>query len=181
VDDLEGVPGFEDGLLRRFHLAQKNKSINNGILLDKDEEYEQKQVTFGGLNEMLLTAYQVAAGACDIPVTRLLGRSASGLNSSGDTEVRDYYDTLRAKQHNDIGPAMRLLDAHVARQAGAPDAVYEWNSLWQTTDKENAETLNTTATAIKTLADTALFGDDELTEAARTALANIFPPMEGDE
>ena len=43
---------------------------------------------------MVRTFLQVAAGAADIPVTRLLGQSPAGLSATGESDTRNYYDMI---------------------------------------------------------------------------------------
>ena len=51
-------------------------------LLGDGETWARQKIDFGGLPEMVRTFLQVAAGAADIPVTRLLGQSPSGMSAS---------------------------------------------------------------------------------------------------
>ena len=53
---------------------------------------------------MVRTFLQVAAGAADIPVTRLLGQSPAGLSATGDSDTRNYYDMIAARQELDLRP-----------------------------------------------------------------------------
>jgi len=39
---------------------------------------------------------QLASGAADIPMTRLLGQSPAGMNATGDGDMRNYYDRIEA-------------------------------------------------------------------------------------
>lgn len=177
--DSLGDPGYEASLMRRLSLANHGKSVTNALLMDTEEEHEQKSANFGGLRELLLSFYQIAAGACDIPMTRLLGASAGGLNSTGDNDVRDYYDKVRAHQENDIRPAMYLLDKLIAANAGAGDEVdYDWCSLWQWSDAEKAEFNSKNAATIATLTGTMLFSDDVMHEIAKQLLGDGMPAIE---
>jgi hypothetical protein len=44
----------------------------------------------------------VVAGAADIPLTRLLGQSPRGLQSTGDGEERDYHSMIKARQSGEL-------------------------------------------------------------------------------
>ena len=57
---------------------------------------------------------------------------------------------------------------------------YNWNSLWQTTDKERADIGKTVADTIKTLADSQLFNPDVLSKAAENMLIerSVMPGLE---
>ena len=69
-------------LSARFAYAAAMKSINNLLLLGDGETWARQKIDFGGLPELVRTFLQVAAGAADIPVTRLLGQSPSGMSAS---------------------------------------------------------------------------------------------------
>src|SRR5699024_2591191 len=120
-------------------------------------DWSQKQIVFGSLNELLMTAYQITAGAASIPMTRLLGRSASGLNASGNNEIRDYYDTVRSIQTMHLEPAMLALDEQLCRMAGNEKADYEWAPLWQAHASEHAMANQYNALSAQYLAKAGLY------------------------
>ncbi|MDT9702481.1 anti-CBASS protein Acb1 family protein, partial [Streptomyces sp. P17] len=89
---------------------------------------------FGGLPELIEKFLQEIAGASDIPVTRLLGQSPGGLNSTGESDLRNYYDRVNADQTLTISPALAKLDELIICNAlgSRPASIhYNWNSLWQ--------------------------------------------------
>ena len=90
---------------------------------------------------MVRTFLQVAAGAADIPVTRLLGQSPAGLSATGDSDTRNYYDMIAARQELDLRPQLERLDALLLRGAGVdPGAVrFAFRPLWQLSAAERAQ------------------------------------------
>ena len=91
---------------------------------------------------------QDVSGAADIPMTRLFGRSAGGLNTTGDNDIRNYYDMLQAKQESELRPQLERLDAIMVRSELGQmpeDYGFTFNSLWQMSDKELADTEKTRA------------------------------------
>ncbi len=105
-------------LSARFAYAAAMKSINNLLLLGDGETWARQRVDFAGLPEMVRTFLQVAAGAADIPVTRLLGQSPAGLSATGDSDTRNYYDMIAARQELDLRPQLERLDRLIARSEG---------------------------------------------------------------
>jgi uncharacterized protein len=97
-------------LSARFGYAAAMKSLNNLLLLGDGETWARQRVDFAGLPEMVRTFLQVAAGAADIPVTRLLGQSPAGLSATGDSDIRNYYDMIAARQEIDLRPQLERLD-----------------------------------------------------------------------
>lgn len=177
--DVVKVPGlmqnvgdteYVDALNKRIALMMQFKSINNALLMDAEEQWDQKQIVFGSLNELLMTAYQITAGAASIPMTRLLGRSASGLNSSGNNEIRDYYDTIRGIQTMQLEPALLRLDQQLCNMVGDQNADYEWKSLWQPDETDHAMANQYNSYAFGTLAKSGLFENDGLVKFAQESL-----------
>ena len=120
-------------LSARFAYAAAMKSINNLLLLGDGETWSRQAIDFGGLPEMVRTFLQVAAGAADIPVTRLLGQSPSGLSATGESDTRNYYDMIAARQELDLRPQLERLDRLMLRSAGLdPGALtFAFRPLWQ--------------------------------------------------
>ena len=111
-------------LSARFAYAAAMKSINNLLLLGDGETWARQRVDFAGLPEMVRTFLQVAAGAADVPVTRLLGQSPAGLSATGDSDLRNYYNMIAARQELDLRPQLERLDRLVLGAEGIdPDAL----------------------------------------------------------
>lgn len=176
-------PAYEAQLLKRLQLAGMAKSINGMLVLDKDETYNQKSANFASLRDILMGFMQLVSGAADIPVTRLLGQAPGGLNASGESDIRNYYDRIRALQELTITPAMGIFDECLIRSAlgsRPPEVHYNWRSLWQTTEKERADIGKTTAETIKIIDDTGLIPDDVMGKVAQNMLteAGVAPGLE---
>ena len=120
-------------LSARFSYAAAMKSLNNLLLLGDGETWSRQKIDFAGLPEMVRTFLQVAAGAADIPVTRLLGQSPAGMSATGESDTRNYYDMIASRQAIDLRPKLERLDQLILRSAGVdPDALsFEFRPLWQ--------------------------------------------------
>ena len=176
-------PGYRKVLLERMSLAATAKGINGCLMLDKEEEYETKSANFGTLPDILDRFLQVVSGAADIPATRLLGQAPGGLNASGESDLRNYYDRIQAIQELEVSPAMTLLDECLIRSSlgKRPKEIhYVWAPLWQVTSKERADIGKVTADTIKVLADTKLWDGDALSQAATNLLVeqSVLPGIE---
>lgn len=162
------APEYANRLLSRFSLANTGKGINGTLILDAAETYNQKSANLSGLEGLLDKFLQMCAGASDIPVTRLLGVSPGGLNSTGEHDLRNYYDFIQAMQENEITPAISHLDECLIYSTFGtrPKEIhYIWSSLWQISDKERAEIGKIGSGIIKELADTNLYPQEALANA----------------
>lgn len=178
-------PEFEKQVLQRLQLAAMAKGINGALLLDSGEDYAQKQLQLGGLVDLLMGFMQLTAGASDIPMTRLLGQSPGGLNASGESDLRNYYDRISSNQELVLQPSLQILDECLIRSAlgsRPPEVFYNWRSLWQTTDTERATIGKTTAETIKTISETKLLPDEVMSTVAVNMLteAGIAPGLEAE-
>lgn len=178
--DIVRIPDFTDSLsdpeyrsliLERFSLAATAKGINKALLLDKEEEYERKSAAFTTLPEIIDRFLQMVAGAADIPVTRLLGQSPAGMNSTGESDLANYHDRVSSMQSLEMTPALRRLDECLIRSAlgSRPKEIfYSWAPLKQMSEKELAEIGKMNADTAATLVNTGLFTPEEL----RTVVTN---------
>jgi len=135
-------PGAERSIMRRFALADLMKSNNNTLLLDDKETYTTHQIAFAGLKELIHEFLSIVSAASDIPATRLLGQSAQGMNATGEGDLKNYYDMISAKQNSELRPQINKLDNILVRSilGDKPDSWgFEFNSLWQMSDKETSE------------------------------------------
>lgn len=164
---------------RRLQTQAAMKGINGAVVIDKEDDYEQKSASFGGLTEIIAKEQENVAGSAGIPVTRLFGRSAAGLSGSGDGDERVYYDSIKQEQENDISPAMALLDDCLIYQAlGSRPAeiFYEWAPLRQVSKQERADVFGKVATAARSLAGSTvgeLLPIDALSEALANELTEL--------
>lgn len=180
--DVIKVPGltknvvnerYREAVLARFGLANTLKAINNALLLDADEEWDQKALTFAGYPEMIDRMLQVVAGAADMPVTRLLGRAPAGLNATGDADLESYYTMIGSRQETVLRPMLEPLDTMVVRSAlgRTPRGTgYDWRPLWSLSAKDEADVRLKHAQSVKAYAETKLFDHISLAKAVATQL-----------
>lgn len=186
IPDLTAQLSTEAGttkLVRRFSLTNQNKSIINALLLDKEDTWNRQTTSFGTLPDVMRVYLLMAAGAADIPATRLLGQSPSGLSATGESDIRNYYDRIKADQVNHLTPAMARLDEVLVRSAlgvDDEDIFYEWNPLWQMTEAEKAEVAHKKAQTFQVDVNTMLIPTDALAKARQNQLIEdgTYPGLE---
>ncbi len=143
-EGLADVLARKDGeavLTKRFQVAALLKSFNRMLLLDGTESYEKKQNSFANLDKVIQQFMIDVSGAADIPMTRLFGTSATGMNATGDNDVRNYYDMVSAKQEAELRPQLEYLYEVLVRSdlGHMPDDFrFDFNPLWQLSETEQA-------------------------------------------
>lgn len=185
IPDLASITSNEESakkLATRFTYANTHKSILNALLMDKDEEWETKQINFASLPEVLQQYLVVASGASDIPVTRMLGQSPAGLNATGESDIRNYYDHVAAEQKEQDEAMERLNEVMIRSATGErdEDIYHEWNPLWQQSELEKADVNLKNAQAFKIHVDSGLIPDAPMAEAFTNQLIEqgTYPGLE---
>ena len=59
---------------------------------------ETHSYSFTGLSDIYESFMMDMAGAAEIPATKLFGRSPQGFNSTGESDLRNYYDMIASLQ-----------------------------------------------------------------------------------
>lgn len=146
----ELASGEDDLIQQRYALFSQMKSIVNMALLDGDEDYQRNTLNLSGVAPVIETLMTWISGAADIPVTRLFGTSAKGLNATGEGDLSNYYNSLSSKRQLQIDPGLRTIDEVLVRSALGrfdDDFNYVWNPFSQpnqaelaTANKARAET-----------------------------------------
>lgn len=146
IKDLMQIVSSQDGenmVSKRLFTSDLIKSINNAIVVDYDnEDFERKPVNFSALPDLIDKFLIAVAGAADIPVTRLLGQSPGGLNSTGESDMRNFYDSISSQQEDELRSKLHYIDRVIAKSSlgFVPDDMkFEFNPLWQISAKEQAE------------------------------------------
>ncbi len=96
LDQLLGTANTE--IQRRFWNTMQAQAIlesNFGTrIINKGDAIHNTQYTFTGLPDVYDRVMMDVAGAARTPVTKLFGRSPAGLNSTGESDMQNYYDYI---------------------------------------------------------------------------------------
>lgn len=132
--------------------AQNQLMSNMGIyVMDKDDDFGSEQYSFGGLNDIYESFMLDIAGACEMPVTKLFGREPAGFNSTGESDLTQYYDTLEEKQETYLQPIIdKLLPIIFMSTLGAipEDLDWEFNPCMNVNGKDLADLAQSMASPI---------------------------------
>jgi len=78
-------------------------------LMSANDSLETHAYTFSGLSDVYESFMMDMAGAAEIPATKLFGRSPQGMNSTGEMDLRNYYDMIAQMQERMLRPALEKL------------------------------------------------------------------------
>jgi phage-related protein (TIGR01555 family) len=148
--DVYRIKGYNESLLsaqgtnnvaKRVQMANQIKNYNNALVMDMNDEYAQKQVTFAGLAEILLQIRQGIAADLKMPMTKLFGISSAGFNS-GEDDIENYNSMVEGEVRSKIEWIMvDVLVVACQKVFGfAPDdLMIQWNPLRILNAKEEEE------------------------------------------
>lgn len=139
----------DDVVIKRAQAVDMSRSTARAVLIDAEEEFERKQTPMAGLPELLDKFANRLAAAADMPVTLLMGQAPAGLNATGESDIRFFYDRVRALQSTKLRPALERLVGMLLRAQDGPTRGVEpenWSvvfrPLWQLSEVQHAEIRN---------------------------------------
>lgn len=146
-----GGPAFE-AIMKNVNLMRQWQTNEGMSVIDMKDKFETHQYTFAGLPDVLLQFGQQISGATEIPLVRMFGQSPAGLNSTGESDIRNYYDGIKKKQERDLRhPVTTILDVLSMSKFGTrpPKGFsFKFVPLWQVSDKEKADVANVSSQAV---------------------------------
>ncbi len=146
---------MEQALIKQFQYIRRMQSNEGITLLDSKDTFSTHQYTFSGLDGILLQFGQQLSGATGIPLVRLFGQSPSGLNSTGESDLRTYYDGVAKDQESQLKEPLftilKVLAMSELSQELPPSTTIAFRPLWIMTDKEKSEISAADSTSIREL------------------------------
>lgn len=100
----EMIAAGEDDLVRkRIELMDYSRAILNAIFLDAEgENFAKHSSSVTGLPDLMDRFMLNVSAVTGIPSTKLFGRSPAGLNSTGESDIDQWYDQIRSDQEDEI-------------------------------------------------------------------------------
>lgn len=168
--------GAEAKLAARVEALNRFRSLFNALLLDGGddegkggEKWETRQLAFTQHPELLRQFLAIVGGAADIPVTRIMGESPGGLQSTGKGEQDDFNRMISARRDAEIAPGLSVLDEVLIRSAlGSrdPDITYEFGELSEPDETAESENDKRDAETVQVYASSGLIPKDALAKSA---------------
>ena len=152
LNDLDAKMQQPEGMntiRRRMSLLDRSRSASNLIAIDSDKEsYEKSASSVAGLSELWGKFAESICSVTGYPMTRLFGQSPGGLNSTGISDMRNYYDLVSAYRTDEIEPVLDWVVKLVLSQgewSGDKDDVWSFASLVEQTPLEISQIKKTYA------------------------------------
>ena len=125
-------------------LSEQLASHVNARIIDADShQLEQFKADFSGLPDVHASLLGACAAGFDVPLTRFLGQSPGGLNSTGESDLNNYYDMIEGDRNLSYDPpimqVLRALHAPTFGEEGVKQLVKVYNPLVRPTPAQAAE------------------------------------------
>lgn len=138
----------EARLMRRLGLMVQGSSVIRAKVYDAGngegkggEKIDRHQVTWAGIPEVIRVYAEALSAASDIPVTRLWGTSAKGLNATGEGDDTNWNKMVETGRELETRPCLEHLDqALVPSALGNVPAELWWKFGPLDVPSEKAET-----------------------------------------
>lgn len=138
--------GNEQKVKDRMELMKMQKSVLSMVLLNEGEDYENHTHSLAGIKDILDKLDNHLVAASGYPHTILLGESPSGMASTGNSELTDYYDHVGQEQNRVIRKPMNDIFKYIFLAKDGPtkgkypdNFDFNFKSLWQLDDVERAK------------------------------------------
>jgi len=142
--------------MRRF------QSIEGITMLDAEDEFDIQQTTaITGISDALNQFGQQLSGALQIPLVRLFGQSPAGLNSTGESDLRMFYDHIKQQQQKTLHHGVMMIYKAAAASEGIklPDNfAVDFASLWEMTETDKATIGKSITDSVTAVYDGGLIG-----------------------
>ncbi len=146
-------PVAAKGFLTQMDYVREFQNAEGLTVGDAEDDFQTLTYTFTGIPEVLLQLGQQISGAFGIPLVRLFGQSPAGLNSTGESDIRNYYDNVKKLQRTMLRSGIkRLLDVAYQSATGRPapdDLNFDFRSLWQMSHIDKSQVASAEAAAIQ--------------------------------
>ena len=137
-------PNGEAAVRKRLQLVTENKNYKSSIAMDANDDYQQKQINFGSLPQMIEQIQYLVCSALKRPYSKIFGKGSSGF-SSGEDDLENYNTIVDSEIRR---PATKLIKWVVNLRCcqlfgrEIPDFRPKWKPLRVMTEKEQAEVNN---------------------------------------
>ena len=125
---------------QRVSIANWQKNYQNALVLDSEDKYEAKQITFAGLAEVQAGIREQVCSDLRMPMTKVFGISPGGLNSTGESDLENYNTMIEGSVRNKLKvPLLKIIEIRCKKMFGyvPSDLQIEFKSLRVLTDEMN--------------------------------------------
>ena len=138
-----------DSPIQQMMKTSMLRSLYKLHIVDHGDDVEFPSYSFGGFPLLMDRYAGRVAAAADIPETYFYGKSPAGMDATGEGDQENFTILIDSIHSDLLSPALDdMVDQVIARDAGLPEPPeYEWRSLVDLSDQEQADILDKITTA----------------------------------
>lgn len=142
------IASNKEGVVQdRLRMLEIARSLVRAVVVDADgEDFERKTTSVAGLSDLLQQFALRLSAAARTPVSLLLGQAPAGLNATGASDIRFWYDQVSDAQETILKPALNRLLTILFRAPAGPTSGHEPESwsirflpLWQLDELQESD------------------------------------------
>jgi phage-related protein (TIGR01555 family) len=130
-------------MLKKMDMVRRFQNNEGLTVVDADDDITvQSSSAFTGISEVILQQAQQMSGTLQIPLVRMFGQSPAGLNSSGESDLRTYYDGIKQQQERVLRRPIDQIYRAMAMSEGIQlpaDFNWQFAPLWQLDEGQKSE------------------------------------------
>ena len=141
LSDVLASAGGEAAIRKRAEIFAQQKNYKNMGVMDTQDDYVQKTMSFGGLNEILEKIFLLICSSLRIPYSKVFGRGASGF-SSGEDDLENYNAMIMSELRVPAQPLIKwIANIRCCQLFGRiiDDLTIKWKPLRVLSEKERQE------------------------------------------
>jgi phage-related protein (TIGR01555 family) len=148
---VHGIPGLSDmlrstggeaAIQRRVDLVDMARSVNNTVIIDALETYDLKSTSLSGVSDIMDRMGLALSAVTGMPEALLFGRQQGGLNSTGESDLENWYAKIAQEQTTILLPQIDkivTIQLHVMGKY-TEDYLIKFNPLSVPSAKDKSET-----------------------------------------
>jgi len=136
---LLSAPEGKAAIMRRVEIMDLTRSAFRSQFFDSEEDFARDVVNFTGIPEILYIIFMLLAADTGYPITRLFGVSPGGMNATGESDMRNYYDSVRSAQTTEALPMILRIVRIISQWKGIEEPYIKFLPLETMNEKEKAE------------------------------------------
>jgi phage-related protein (TIGR01555 family) len=143
---LLSSPEGKAAIQRRVELMDLTRSVFRSMYLDAGDEggkgaedFVRDTVNFTGIPDILYIIFMLLSADTGYPITRLFGVSPGGMNATGESDMRNYYDNVRSVQSTDLKPILLYFLRIISEWQKVPEPYIKFLPLQVMNEKEQAD------------------------------------------
>lgn len=141
-----------EGVLKQVEMIRALQTNEGITLLDGTDKFEAHNFSFAGLDDVLLQFGQQLSGSLGIPLTKLFGQAPAGLNSTGESDLENYYSEIHQEQETKLRTGIaKLLDItyrSIFGRGSSEPIAFTFRPLKQMSELDKANIASTITNAV---------------------------------